>query len=127
MPKSFRDLEAFQRALNLLVDIYEVTAGFPRHELYGLTSQLRRACVGVTSQIAEGQGRVTNGEWRQFLSQARGSFFEVESQVIVSHRLAFLDEGAAHRLQMRIRRNGKALPRLIRNLKEREATARKPD
>jgi four helix bundle protein len=126
MPKSFRDLEAFQLALDLLVDIYEVTAGFPRQELYGLTSQLRRACVGVTSQVAEGQGRITHGEWRQFLSQARGSLFEVESQVIVSQRLAFLNDEAADRLQIRIRRTGKALLGLIRYVKECEAEARKP-
>jgi len=87
MSKSFKDLVAFQRALDVVVAVYDLTAKFPKEELYGLTSQMRRASIGVISDIAEGQGRLLYGEWRQFLSQARGSLFEVEAQCIAAERL----------------------------------------
>ena len=79
--KSLHDLVAFQRALDLTEVVYRESSVFPSEELYGLTSQIRRAAVGVVSQIAEGHGRVTYGEWRQLLSQARGSLFEVEARL----------------------------------------------
>ena len=90
--KSLHDLVAFQRALDLTEVVYRESSVFPSEELYGLTSQIRRAAVGVVSQIAEGHGRVTYGEWRQLLSQARGSLFEVEAQAITAKRLRFLAE-----------------------------------
>ena len=114
MKRTYQDLAAFQRALDLVVAVYEVTAVFPKHELYGLTSQMRRASVGVMSQIAEGQGRLTYGEWRQFLSQARGSLFEVESEAIAANRLGFLDDAAHHMLKRHIALAASALAGLIR-------------
>ena len=71
--RQFHDLVAFKRALEVVVAVYDATATFPRREMYGLVSQIRKAAIGVISNIAEGQGRLTDGEWRQFLSQARGS------------------------------------------------------
>ena len=88
----FEDLVAFQRAVDLLVDIYKATENFPRHELFGLTAQLRRAATSVVSNIAEGQGRLTYGERRQMLSHARGSLYEVQAQLIVANRLAYLTD-----------------------------------
>jgi four helix bundle protein len=75
MPKSIHDLVAFQRAVELCVQVYEVSAAFPRDERLGLMPQIRRAAVAIPSQIAEGHGRLHYSEWRQFLSQARGSLF----------------------------------------------------
>lgn len=87
--RSFRDLIVWQRSVELTVAVYELTREFPREEIYGLTSQIRRACVSVASNIAEGHGRNSTGEFRQFLGVARGSNFEVQTQLILSRRLKF--------------------------------------
>jgi four helix bundle protein len=123
---SFEDLRVFQRAIDLMVDVYTATEAFPKHELYGLTSQMRRASCSVVSNVAEGQGRLTYGETRQLLSQARGSLFEVQAQVIVAHRLRFLDEASAEHLKRCIRAAGRELAGLIEWIKRREAEAKRP-
>jgi len=87
--RSFRDLIVWQLAVELTVAVYGLTRDFPREEIYGLTSQIRRACVSVASNIAEGHGRNSTGEFRQFLGVARGSNFEVQTQLILSRRLQF--------------------------------------
>jgi four helix bundle protein len=114
MGRSYKDLVAFQRALDLLVCVYDVTATFPKQEMYGLVAQLRRAAVSVVSQIAEGSGRLTYGEWRQFLSQARGSLFEVEAQCLAARRLGFLHESAHPHIQRNIALTASTLNGLIR-------------
>lgn len=123
MVKSFRDLVAFKRGLEVVVAVYDVTATFPKHELYGLVSQLRRASIGVISHIAEGEGRVTPGEWRQFLSQARGSLFEVEAQIIAAHELRFIAEAEMRHISTLIHGTGKALTGLINWVRRRELAA----
>lgn len=120
MSRSFRDLIAFQRALDLTAEVYSVTADFPRAELYGLVSQLRRASVGVMSQIAEGQGRLSFGEWRQFLSQARGSLYEVEAEALGANRLHFVSDERLNVLENHINRTGRALNGLIEWVKKKE-------
>jgi four helix bundle protein len=120
MSKSLHDLAAYQRAIELVVDVYEVTKSFPRDERFGLTAQIRRAAVGVPSQIAEGHGRLHYSEWRQFLSQARGSLFEVETQMIIAKRLDYVEEAAYEWIDQSIRRTGKALVGLIRWVLQRE-------
>ena len=131
MSKSFHDLIVFQRALDLMVDVYSATKAFPREEMYGLTSQLRRASVGVISQIAEGQGRLSLGEWRQFLSQSRGSLFEVEAEALAANRLGFLPDERLAALLNHVHRTGRALAGLIEWVKRKEkedksARAHKP-
>jgi four helix bundle protein len=88
--KSYQQLIAWQKAIALVTHIYSVTAGFPRDEIYGLTSQLRRAAVSVPSNIAEGQGRATKGEFVQFLCHARGSLYEVETQIVIATNLGYI-------------------------------------
>jgi len=88
----YRDLLVWQKAIELVTDIYRVTRGFPKDELYGLTSQIRRAAVSIPSNIAEGQGRLTRGEFRQFLGQARGSYAELETQLIIARNLGYLSQ-----------------------------------
>ena len=73
--------------MEMTVSIYEATRSFPREELYGLVSQLRRAAVSVASNIAEGRGRISQGEFRQFLGLAQGSNYEVQTQLLVAKRL----------------------------------------
>jgi four helix bundle protein len=74
----------------MATEIYRATQGFPRGEMFGLTSQLRRSAVSVASNIAEGQGRLSKGEFRQFLGQARGSLIEMETQIVIAGNLAYL-------------------------------------
>lgn len=89
MGTSFRDLLAWQRAVQMTTAIYTLTAGFPSSEKFGLTNQLRRAAVSVASNIAEGYGRSTRGEYLQFLGHARGSNCEVETQLVIASSLGF--------------------------------------
>ena len=90
MVRSYLELLVWQKAKALAVDVYRATERFPRPELYGLTSQLRRAAVSVASNIAEGQGRLTCGEFVHFLGQARGSLLELETQLDIALDLAYL-------------------------------------
>lgn len=82
--KSFRDLMVWKRAMQLTVAIYRLTNDFPRDEQYGLTNQIRRSAASIPSNIAEGQGRLSVGEFKQFLGIARGSNFEVQTQLEIA-------------------------------------------
>ena len=86
---SFRDLEVWQQAMDLVVECYRLSEAFPKDERYGLTSQLRRAAVSIPSNIAEGHARQHTKEFLQFLSIARGSLAELETQLILAERLNF--------------------------------------
>jgi four helix bundle protein len=90
MGRSYKDLVAWQKAMDLVTATYRATAGFPRDELFGLTSQLRRAAVSIPSNIAEGQGRLSEKEFRHFLGQARGSLMEAETQLQIAENLGYL-------------------------------------
>jgi len=89
--RSYRKLIAWQKARSLAVQTYKATESFPKSETYGLTSQVRRATVSVAANIAEGQGRLTSGEFRHFLGLARGSLLEAETQLAIALDLGFLD------------------------------------
>jgi four helix bundle protein len=90
--KSFRDLIVWQRSIELCVAVYEFSRGFPSDELYGLRSQLRRASVSIPSNIAEGSGRRSKGEYLQFLGLASGSNYEVQTQLVIARELHFGEE-----------------------------------
>jgi len=94
MAQDARDLIVWQRAIELTVGIYTLTRSFPKDELYGLTSQMRRASVSVASNIAEGRGRLNPAEFRQFLGIAQGSIFELKTQLVVARQLE-MGEGKA--------------------------------
>lgn len=87
--ESYRDLVVWQRAVEMTVAIYRLTAQFPREVIYGLVAQLQRAGVSVASNIAEGNGRASSGEYRQFLGMARGSNLELQTQLVIAKRLEF--------------------------------------
>jgi four helix bundle protein len=80
--------------MRVALSIYRDTESFPKHETFGLTAQLRRCAVSVPSNIAEGHGRITTGEWRQFLGQARGSTLEMQTQLMLALRLGYGDAKA---------------------------------
>lgn len=84
MGQSYRDLTAWQKGMDLVEQVYRCTRAFPREEVYGLTSQIRRAAVSVPSNIAEGQARHSQKEFHHFLSHARGPLVEVETQVEIA-------------------------------------------
>jgi four helix bundle protein len=90
MGRTYRDLVLWQKAMQFVTDLYRVTREFPREELYGLTSQMRRAAISIPSNIAEGQARYSQKEFRQFLSHARGSLVEVETQLGIAINLGYL-------------------------------------
>jgi|SRR5580692_11390936 four helix bundle protein len=89
MGKSYRDLVAWQKAMDLVTAVYRLTASFPREEIYALASQMRRAAVSIPSNIAEGQERHGRAEFRHFLRQANGPLMELETQASIAERLGY--------------------------------------
>ena len=116
MGKSYRDLVAWQKAMDLVTAIYRATACFPREEIYGLTSQMRRAAVSVPSNIAEGQGRHGRAEFRHFLRQATGSLMELETQTLIAERLCYLSPDTAADILQDAAELGRVLNGLLRSL-----------
>lgn len=124
MSGTFRDLKCWQKAFDLSLAIYSVTRTFPKEETFGLTSQLRRASVSVVSNIAEGKGRNSEKELVRFLANARGSLFELETQVALSQRLGYIIQDESTKLLAQISETGKLVNGLIRAFDSpRQATA----
>jgi four helix bundle protein len=114
--RGFKDLLAWQRAMQMVLAVYKLTAQFPIAERFGLSGQMRRAAISVPSNIAEGYGRVTTGEFKQFLGHARGSSAEVETQLMIAKKLRFGSEEAiddAERLCVEVCRLLSALMRSL--------------
>lgn len=112
--KSYRDLEVWKKAMDLSVNIYSQTKNFPASEMYGLTSQLRRAAISVPSNIAEGSSRNSTKEFIQFLYMSNGSLSEIETQLEIAIRLNYLEENT---LQPQINHIRSMLSGLIKSLK----------
>ncbi|MBI2678936.1 MAG: four helix bundle protein [Candidatus Koribacter versatilis] len=117
MGQSYQELIAWQKAMVLVTDIYRATRTLPKEETYGLTSQIRRAAVSVPSNIAEGQARQSQKEFRQFLSHARGSLVEVETQFLIARNLGFLNELASKALLDSVAGLGRILNGLIASIR----------
>ena len=88
--QSYKDLVVWQKSMDLVEVMYQMTRTFPKEEVYGLTNQLRRAAVSIPSNIAEGHARSSTAEFVRFLSIARGSLAEVETQLLITQRLGYL-------------------------------------
>ena len=116
MSSSFRDLRVWQNAMKLASKTYEVTANFPKHELYGLSQQMRRAAVSVPSNIAEGKGHRTDKGFANFLFHARGSLLELETQIEIARDLEYLSEEQSRQLLRETKVVGKSLTGLINAL-----------
>jgi four helix bundle protein len=113
----YEDLIAWQKAKAFATEIYRATEPFPKAEIYSLTSQLRRAAVSVASNIAEGQGRLTKGEFSHFLGQARGSLFEVETQLSIAVDLHYLTQDDFKKLKEQSSEVRKVLNGLIESIR----------
>jgi four helix bundle protein len=103
----------------LVLDVYRCTQAFPKIETYGLTSQLRRAAVSVPSNIAEGQARLSTGEFKQFLGNARGSLMEVETQILIARYLGYLERNDSENLLSAAAEVGRILNGLLASLPSR--------
>jgi four helix bundle protein len=120
MVQSFRDLLVWQRSIQLAVAVYRLMQGFPREETYGLSSQVRRASVSVSSNIAEGHGRLSTGEYRQFLGIARGSNFELQTQLEIARALGFGDSKLLDEAESLSFEVGKMISGILNTIKEKE-------
>ena len=116
MIKSYQDLIVWQKAMELVISVYEVTRNFPREERYGLSNQLRRAAVSIPSNIAEGHARKSRAAYRNFLSIASGSLAEVETQIILARKLGYMDQATMEQLRGGTTEIGKMLNTLLQKL-----------
>jgi four helix bundle protein len=121
-PITYKDLEVWQAGMQLALQVYRLTAVFPKDEKCGLTSQMRRAAVSVASNIAEGKGRSSDKELIHFLCNSRGSLFEIETQLTIGEQLGYSTPEDCNAVRREIDRIGQMLNGLIRSVRPR-ATA----
>jgi len=114
--KSYKDLMIWQRSIDLVELIYRITEDFPAKENFGLISQMRRAVISIPSNIAEGYGRQSTGSYSQFLSIARGSLFELETQIEICIRLKYFQKAESEKLLAVVTEISKMLSSLISKL-----------
>jgi four helix bundle protein len=115
--QSYRDLTAWQRAMDLAEAVYRSTQSWPRDELYGLTNQARRAAASVPANIAEGKGRYGAAEFLHHLSIAKGSLHEMETHLLLGQRLGYMPAADAESLLTHSAEVGRLLTGLIRSLR----------
>ena len=115
---AFCDLRVWQQAMRLTLDIYRITAKFPKDEIYGLTQQMRRAAVSVPSDIAEGKGHKSDRELSRFLFHARGSLLELQTQVMIAKELQYLPETEANGTLELASDVGRGLNALLNSVRE---------
>lgn len=114
--RNYQDLVAWQRAMDLVEDVYRASKDFPREEIYALTSQIRRAAVSIPSNIAEGQGRRSTPDFLRHLSIAYGSLREVETQILISRRLKYIAQAKLDEVMSRAGEVGRLLNGLMASL-----------
>ena len=114
----YRQLKVWQKAMDLTVEIYSLVNKFPRAENYALSDQMRRSVVSIPSNIAEGQGRNSDKEFVNFLSIARGSLWELETQIEISERLHYIDSGYKNKVYEQTEEIGKMLNALANSLEQ---------
>jgi four helix bundle protein len=117
--RDYTELVVWQKAMDFVEAVYQASKLFPRDELFGLTSQVRRAAVSIPSNIAEGQSRRSSKEFLHFLSVARGSLSEVETQLILSRRLGYLPAGELADLESRSAELGRLINGLTNAIQKR--------
>ncbi|HEX8845332.1 MAG TPA: four helix bundle protein [Pyrinomonadaceae bacterium] len=113
-------LDVWNKAIAFVVDVYKITESFPKDEKFGLTSQVRRAAVSVPANIAEGAGRNSSKEFAHFLSNAQGSASEVETELLIAHRLGYLEKNDYLELRASLDNIGRMITGLSQHLKQRD-------
>jgi four helix bundle protein len=124
--KSYRELEVWKKAMDMVVAVYELTNEFPQQEKYGLMSQIQRAAVSIPANIAEGYGRLHRGDYLHHLSIARGSLAELETHITIAVRLNYVSRDAVMNIWNMTQEVGKMLSTMIRTLQKGKATDPKP-
>ena len=110
---SYKDLNAWKKSIELSVLVYSITNSFPSSELYGLTSQMRRSAISISSNMAEGMGRQTIKDTKNFLYIAKGSCYELETQIIICHQLKYIDSNQFEIINQKLVETVKLLKGLI--------------
>jgi len=123
----YKDLEVWQKAMDLVTRIYIVSKKFPREEIYGLTSQMRRSAVSIPSNIAEGRGKRSTKDFIRFLNIAYGSLAELETQIVISQNLGFANEEDTASLFNDTSRVGRMINGMIAGLEKKLSSPRMPD
>jgi four helix bundle protein len=118
--KSHTDLDVWKKAVDLAAEVYKATASFPTEEKYGLVSQMRRAAVSIASNIAEGAARTSRREFMQFLSIASRSASELNTQFIISRRVAIGDDHTLAQLEQNLFRVSQMIQGLLRSINKQE-------
>jgi len=118
---SYKDLKIWQKGIELLEIIYKITVSFPQNEQYGLTSQIKRSSVSVPSNIAEGWGRGYNSSFLQFIKIARGSLYELETQLIIAYKIQLITKEDFEPIQNLIVIESKMINSFITSLKNKIA------
>lgn len=116
MAKNYETLDAWKEAVELATAIYEITATFPKEELFCIVSQLRRGAISISSNIAEGYGRKSLKERKQFLGISLGSLNEVESLLIISNRLKFINDKQFELIKAKVELEGRLLGGLLNHI-----------
>ena len=122
MSTDYKELAAWQRSMELVREVYRSTRSFPREEMFGLSSQMRRAAVSVPSNIAEGKGRYSRKELIQFLYKARGSLLELETQILIARDLDYFNEATTRTLSTKTVEVNRILNGLINHFLQELAT-----
>jgi four helix bundle protein len=118
MQGNYEDLRVWRPAMDLVLETYRTTSSFPKQEIYGLTSQMRRAAVSVPSNIAEGKGRFSRKELLQFLFHARGSLLELQTQITIARELGFLAAAEGEKLTALASEIGRLLNGLVNRFQD---------
>ena len=116
---SYQDLDVWKRGVELVKKVYKATSGFPKSEIYGLTSQIRRAAVSFPANIAEGWGRESSKNYVQFLRNSRGSLFELDTLIIIAAELQYLSPEISSGIRKEIEELGKMLNSIIQKINAR--------
>ena len=114
--KDYKDLKIWQKGIEIVDKVYEITSGFPKSELYGLAGQMRRAAVSIPSNVAEGFARKSNKEYKQFLYVSLGSCAELDTQLIIAKRRGYVEGRKAKELAEEINHESRMLSSLISKL-----------
>ncbi|MBF4465490.1 four helix bundle protein [Flavobacterium sp. LC2016-12] len=118
--KTFRDLLIWQKSMNLVTEIYQITNSFPKEEIYGLSSQIRRSAISIPSNIAEGYGRDGNSDYLRFLNISISSLFEIQTQLEISYNLKYINQIQFNKTNGESREIERMLSAFIRKIKDRK-------